>query len=456
MITEKFNQLFLFGPKSKIKAGDGLKKGRFPFYTSSPILSKWIGTEQHFDEALIFGTGGSASIHYVNEPFSTSTDCLVAIAKPYKSFSTKFVYYYIFSNIRILEQGFKGAGLKHISKPYIQNLDIPLPDLDTQNKIVAILDKAKNLIEKRERTIQMFDELLRATFLDMFGDLYNNDKKWSFEIIDKLCNVQGGLSITPKRNSNPILMPYLRVANVYRGYLDLTEIKNIRVTQSECERILLKKNDILIVEGHGNINEIGRAALWLCQLENVLHQNHLIRLRINSNLINAVFLTKYLNSYAGIFQMKTITNTTSGLNTVSSGKIKKLKIPIPPIELQNKFEKIYLNIQENKNKLIQSKFQLENLLNGLSQSAFKGELEFNAAVDLEVLLENDYAYFKDNADKKAIKLLLDRLEKNELNSNKFYEQELYDKAKSFVFELLKEEKIKQVYDKKTQSLKLTV
>ena len=103
-------------------------------------------------------------------------------------------------------------------------------------------------------------------------------------------------------------------------------------------------------------------------------------------------------------------------------------------------------------KLIHSKSQLENLINGLSQNAFNGDLEFNTAVDLEVLLENDYEYFKDNADKKAIQLLLDRLDKNELNENKFYEEHLYDKAKSFVFELLKEEKIKQVYEKKQVKL----
>ena len=75
---------------------------------------------------------------------------------------------------------------------------------------------------------------------------------------------------------------------------------------------------------------------------------------------------------------------------------------------------------------------------------------------MEVLLENDYEYFKDNSDNKTIQLLLDRLDKNELNLNKFHDQDLYDKAKNFVFELLKEGHIKQVFDDKTRRVKLTI
>ncbi|MEP7268053.1 MAG: restriction endonuclease subunit S [Saprospiraceae bacterium] len=168
MRTEKFKDLFGFGQKSNIKAGDGLDKGRFPFYTSSPKLTKWIDKEQHFDEALIFGTGGLASIHFEDQPFSTSTDCIVAITT-IKEIKTKFVYYYLFGNIHLLERGFKGAGLKHISKKYIENLDIPILPIETQNKIVAILDKASSLIRRREENIELLDELLKSTFIKMFG-----------------------------------------------------------------------------------------------------------------------------------------------------------------------------------------------------------------------------------------------------------------------------------------------
>ena len=239
MITEKFKDLFWFGLKSKIKAGDGLKKGRFPFYTSSPILSKWIDNEQHFDEALVFGTGGLPSIHYVNEPFSTSTDCLVAIAKNDKSFNLKYVYFLIFGNIRLLEEGFKGAGLKHISKKYIQDIDIPLPDLETQNKIVAILDKAKTILEKREQIITKYDELVRASFLDIFGDSILNPKGWEKVPLEFLCSkIIDCPHETPEYIEGESDFYCVRSSDIQNNSIDLKETK--RVSQETFIRRILR------------------------------------------------------------------------------------------------------------------------------------------------------------------------------------------------------------------------
>ncbi|CAM2879231.1 type I restriction enzyme, S subunit [Flavobacterium succinicans] len=460
MDTEKFKELFLFGPKSKVKAGDGLKIGRFPFYTSSPTLSKWINTEQYFDEALIFGTGGLPSIHYVNEPFATSTDCLVSIAKPNKSFNVKFVYYYIFTNIRILEQGFKGAGLKHISKPYIQNLDIPLPDLETQDKIVAILDKAKSLIDKREQTIQKFHELLRATFLDMFGDPVKNEKGFELRNLTEFyIDPKNGTKCGPFGSALKIEdytedgTPVWNMDNISKN-MEFNPKPNLFIPNekfNELQRYNVVNDDIII----SRAGTVGKMCVVKTEFQNSILSTNLIRLRLNSDLLLPkyfIYLMKF--SKGGIIRLKK--GGEDAFSHMNTGILDSITFPYPQISLQNKFHKIYSKIEASIEKLNQSKTQLENLLNGLSQSAFNGELEFNTAVDLEVLLENDYEYFKDNADKKAIQLLLDRLDKNEVNENKFYEEHLYDKAKSFVFELLKEEKIKQVFDKKTNSIKLTL
>ncbi|HMZ95264.1 MAG TPA: hypothetical protein PLD56_12160, partial [Chitinophagales bacterium] len=128
----------------------------------------------------------------------------------------------------------------------------------------------------------------------------------------------------------------------------------------------------------------------------------------------------------------------------------------PPLELQQRFTSIVFKIENLKQK---HKIQLQeshNLYKTLSQLSFKGELDFNTAVDLEVLLENDYQFFKENSNISSIKLLLERLNTDELNEKRFYEQQTYDKAKSFVFELIKEGRVKQVFDEKTKKVKLTV
>jgi len=118
-----FSDLFKFEKKSTVKAGEGRNEGKYPFYTSSSKLSKRIDDFLFDKPALIFGTGGQASVHYSKEKFSVSTDCLVASPIESSKVDSAFVYYYLFGNLTILEEGFKGAGLKHISKSYISEIE---------------------------------------------------------------------------------------------------------------------------------------------------------------------------------------------------------------------------------------------------------------------------------------------------------------------------------------------
>ena len=164
----KLGEIFNFLPKSKFQASNGQEKGKYKFFTSSPIQKKWIDTATFDVEALVFGTGGSASIHHVDGGFSTSTDCFVLAPKNNEELFAKYVYYYISSNLHILEEGFKGAGLKHISKKYIQDLEIPLPPHAEQQRIAAILDKAELVKRKRELAIEKLGLLAKNIFFDMF------------------------------------------------------------------------------------------------------------------------------------------------------------------------------------------------------------------------------------------------------------------------------------------------
>lgn len=448
---EKFKDIFLFAQKSKIKAGEGLDKGRFPFYTSSAIQNKWIDTEQHFDEALIFGTGGSASIHYESQPFSTSTDCFVTITTR-KDVNTKYVYYFLSSNIHLLERGFKGAGLKHLSKAFLEAIEIPLPDLETQNKIVAILDKAKTILDKREETIRKYDELLRATFLDMFGDPVINENGWETELLGKICDVG---------SSKRVFVEELQEDGIpfYRG----TEIGQLAEYIDISPTLFITENHYEQLKQHSGIPKIGDLLLpsicpdgriWRVTNENPFYFKDGRVLWIKVNEINSIYLQFALKA---IFATN-YTNIASG-TTFAELKIVALKgiiIPVPPLNLQNRFASIIEKIELIRAKLKKGKQHSEHLYSGLSQLAFSGELTFTTAVDLEVLLENDYQFFKENSNSNSIKLLLERLNTDELNENRFYEQQTYDKAKSFVFELIKEGKVKQVFDEKTKKVKLTV
>ena len=268
-----------------------------------------------------------------------------------------------------------GCAQPNISAKQLESIEVTIPPLPTQNKIVAILEKAEKLKGWRREADELTDEFLKSTFLEMFGDPVKNPKGWEMRNLGEVAEVSSGLTLNSQRRANKEnLFPYLRVANVYRNKLDLNEIKYIHVSDLEFERFLLKKNDVLIVEGHGNIEEIGRAAIWNGEIPNCLHQNHIIKVRLNDNYISHSFLSFFLNFYGNYGYFSSKSRTTSGLNTISTNKVRKAKIPLPPVSMQKKFAEIYKSIEQLREHQTQSHQHIYDLFNALVQQAFRGEL----------------------------------------------------------------------------------
>ncbi|HHQ4681848.1 TPA: restriction endonuclease subunit S [Aeromonas veronii] len=294
-----------------------------------------------------------------------------------KQLDGKYLFYLIWNRkFRfIAERIMSGsAGQKRVPASFLQNFEIPLPPLAEQKRIAAILDKADAIRQKRQQAIALADDFLRSVFLDMFGDPVTNPKGWEIQPISKVAEVQGGLQVTKKREGLPVTCPYLRVANVYRGRLELSEIKTMQVTEVEQERVALVKNDILIVEGHGNKEEIGRCAMWDGSIENMIHQNHLIRVRVINNRVLPQYLTDFINSEGGRGQLIGASNTTSGLNTISTRLVKETAVLIPDLHIQERYIQIFKKVTETLNNFQQGTLEGKGFFESLSQKAFSGQL----------------------------------------------------------------------------------
>ena len=141
-----------FCTKSQKLASYGKKEGIYPFITSSQEITKYCDEPDYKDDNyIIIGAGGNPNIHYKHD-FSCSGDCIV-----FKS--TKYIYYYLLNNINILEEGFKGATIKHISKEYIKNIKIPIPSLEQQKEIVEYLDIINKNIKSSNDKIEEIKKL---------------------------------------------------------------------------------------------------------------------------------------------------------------------------------------------------------------------------------------------------------------------------------------------------------
>jgi type I restriction enzyme S subunit len=160
-------------------------------------------------------------------------------------------------------------------------------------------------------------------------------KGWVRVRLDEIAEIQGGIQKQQKRRPVDNKFPFLRVANVASGSLDLREVHEIELFEGEFERFALRLGDLLVVEGNGSISQLGRAARWKGEIDNCVHQNHLIRVRPGS-AISAEFLELLWNSPVVSEQLRGVAASTSGLHTLSTAKLKRVAIPLPPLEEQRR------------------------------------------------------------------------------------------------------------------------
>jgi type I restriction enzyme, S subunit len=156
--------------------------------------------------------------------------------------------------------------------------------------------------------------------------------------------------------------------------LDLSEIKHMGVSTPELERTRLRPDDLLIVEGHGNPEEIGRCAVWEGQINDCTHQNHLIRVRFAEKRVDPFFASTYLNSTSGREQVLRSGKTTSGLNTLSTGNVKAFKIYVPSFELQLRFRACLMQLRSVAGSASRHAGVVAKLTASLQSRAFRGEL----------------------------------------------------------------------------------
>ena len=374
----KFGGLFEYENKSRIKAGDGLTEGEYPFYTSSSVLSKYLN-EYTFDKtSLIFGTGGNASIHYCESPFSVSTDCLVVFAKDETICFPKFVFYYLFGNINLLEEGFKGAGLKHISKGFINDLEIPLPPLPIQKRIAEILDAADALKRKDQALLKKYDELAQAIFIDMFGDPVKNEKGWEVKTIEQL--------VKKSRHSikrGPFGGALKKEIFVSDGYLVFEQFHALNndftfgryfINQEKYNELIafdVKPKDIII--SCSGIY-LGKLAIVPEGVKAGIINQALLKLTLDENIYKNEFFVKVFTQEN--FKEKYFASERGAAipNFPPMSTFKEFKFICPPIKIQNEYLNLVQNLQNQIDIISTEQKTTDTLFQTLIQKAFKGEL----------------------------------------------------------------------------------
>ena len=361
--TVRLGEILQIQPKSKIKAGDGSKVGIFPFYTCSNELTKKIDTADYEGPALVFGTGGNASVHYVNGKFSTSTDCLVY--KTNSNTNLSLINKYLRANIYLLENGFKGAGLKHISRDYISNIEIKLPDSTIQEKVVSQLDLLESNITKHKTILEKLDLLIKSRFIEMFGDPITNPKHWNTKAITELCeNIMGGG--TPSKSKPEYFegtIPWVSPKDMKSLFIldSQDHITEDAVNNSSAKKI--KSDSILMVIRSGILKHTLPVAM------------NKVEVTINQDM-KAFIPSSEINPYYLLFYFKGIErDVLSGVRAVTADNIdfnqfKKRHVILPPKQMQDDFASFVQQIDKSKFAVQKSLEKAETLYKSLMQEYF--------------------------------------------------------------------------------------
>lgn len=450
---ERFDKLLKFLPKSKIKAGDGLDSGKYPFFTSSATLSKFIDTFNYEDESLIFGSGGNASIHYCNQKFATSTDCFV-VNQDSEDIDVKYVYYYLKSNIKILEDGFKGAGLKHISKKYISEIKIPLLSLQDQQKIAQLLTQIEAIINKREKSIKLLDELIKSTFLDMFESILTNKKPENLLSFEQMALIDTNMTTDFEKYAN---FPHIGIASIEKDTGKILDYKLVKDDNLISGKYIFDKRHILYSKIRPNLNKVALPnfkGLLSADGYPILPKDNMNRIFL-AHLLRTNFFLNYILGHCD----------RANIPKVNQKQLSGFSCNIPDKVLQDKFAEMVTQIENTKTIYEDSLNELNNLFGSISQKAFKGELDVSkieliqkatqVVESQEAIIENkiDYVDTDNNPifSKDFVKMLINQAgqltnEKlmNTIKQYSFKDKVSFDDIKKSVIELIENKDIEQI------------
>ncbi len=324
----------------------------------------------------IAGTIGRTAVVPDNAP-AMNCNQAVAIIRLEENVSPRYLSHWLNTGDAYRQiSGSKVTGtISNLSLGCIKNLEIPLPPIAEQRRIAAILDKADGVRRKRKEAIALTEELLRSAFLDMFGDPVTNPKGWEIKPLgDLLQNIESGWS--PKceaREADPDEWGVLKLGAVTYGHFDSHENKAMLLENSPRPELEIKKGDLLVTRK--NTYELVGASTFVQQTRPKLMLPDLIfRLKVIEE-IEPVYLWQTLSQRSMRFQLSRLAGGTAGsMPNISKARLRTLKVPVPPTELQAKYRAVANQFWHKKTHQVHSQTISENLFNSLLQRAFRGEL----------------------------------------------------------------------------------
>jgi type I restriction enzyme S subunit len=266
-----------------------------------------------------------------------------AIKCSVESIDPAFLYFWLRSPrmVKLVEKFAEGSTYPNLKKSEYEKIPVVVPPLAEQRQIAAVLSAVQRAIERQERLIALTAELKKALMHKLFtegtrGELQKQQTRfgpvpasWNVVALGECCQVQTGIAKGRKVNADDaITVPYLRVANVQDGRLDLTEVKLITIRKSEFPRFSLCPGDVVLTEG-GDLDKLGRGFIWNGQVAECVHQNHIFAVRPDPSRLSSEFIAYQTQSTYGKRYFLSVAHKTTNLACINTSKLKAFPVLLP-------------------------------------------------------------------------------------------------------------------------------
>lgn len=329
--------------------------GLYPIYGSGGIMN-YADTYICPENCVIIGRKGN-----INNPIFVPTkfwnvDTAFGLC-PGELLHPRFLFY--FCKIYDFERHNKATTIPSLVKNDLLKINMPVPPIDIQERIVSELDKLNELIEIKHSQLKDLDALAQSLFYETFGEPFINSKGWPImNFGDLVSSINYGTSLPAVDGG---YYPYIRMNNLTdNGYLDLSNLKYIDIPESELDKCLVRKGDILFNRTNSR-EKVGKSALF-DRADKMVIAGYIIRVRAKADMLNPVFAVRYLNLPELKEHLRKICRGAVNQANINSKEMASIPFIVPPINLQNQFASKIEAIEAQKKRVEASIADLETLL----------------------------------------------------------------------------------------------
>lgn len=311
------------------------ENGCYPFFTCGSVPLK--STTYSFDgESIIIpGNGDIGRCFYYRGKIEAYQRTYVIQIKENIAIDGKYLYFIFLGTwSTYIKDKILGATMPYIKLTHLNQFPVAIYNLPTQRAIAAELDAVQKMIEGYKAQLADLDALAQSIFLDMFGDVVNNERKWNFVKFGSLTSSINYGTSAPAVDGGKY--KYLRMGNITdNGHLDFQDIKHIDIPDNEIAKYIVHKGDILFNRTNSR-EKVGKTACFM-EEEEMIIAGYIIRIRLNEEKSLPLYIAQAFNTPEMKSYLRRLARGSVGQANINSKELSDIKISVPPLPLQQQF-----------------------------------------------------------------------------------------------------------------------